>query len=159
MLADAEAYPRGIGGAVIDFFVAGVPVPKGSAKAFMRPGAKFPTVMQDNSEKQKPWASAIGYAAQQEVFEAVQVGPVAIEICFYLPRLKGHYGTGKNAGTVKAAAPTYHTSKPDLDKLIRCVKDALTGIVWKDDAQVATVKAVKMYGEQPGARIKIEPLK
>lgn len=144
---------------MIEFFVAGVPVPKGSAKAFMRPGAKFPTVMQDNREKQKPWASAIGYAAQQEVAESIQAGAVEINILFHMPRLKGHYGTGKNGGTLKASAPTYHTSKPDLDKLIRCVKDALTGIVWKDDSQVATVCASKVYSEQPGAQIKISPLK
>lgn len=143
---------------MISFFVAGVPVPKGSAKAFMRPGMKHPSVVQDNKEKQKPWASAIGYAAQQEVTEPIQAGPVAVDILFYMPRLKGHYGTGKNAGVVKESAPTYHTAKPDLDKLVRCVKDALTGIVWKDDAQVATVQAVKMYSEQPGARIRIEPL-
>ena len=144
---------------MISFFVAGVPVPKGSAKAFMRPGSKFPTVMQDNREKQKPWASSIGYAAQREIAEAIQAGPVAVQILFHMPRPKSHYGTGKNAGNVKKSAPIYHTAKPDLDKLVRCVKDALTGIVWKDDAQVATVQAWKMYSEQPGARIRIEPLK
>lgn len=141
------------------FFVAGVPVPKGSAKAFMRPGSKFPTVMQDNRDKQKPWASAIGYTAQQSGVQCIEHGPVAISVTFYLPRLKGHYGTGKNAGTVKLSAPTYHTSKPDLDKLLRCVKDALTGIAWKDDAQVAVVNELeKVYSSHPGALITIEAL-
>ena len=143
------------GGAVIDFFVGGVPVPKGSAKAFMRPGAKYPTVMQDNRDKQKPWASAIGYAAQREVQEVIQDGPISIRVGFYMPRPKGHYGTGKNVGVLKGNAPYYHTSKPDLDKLIRCVKDALTGIVWKDDSQVVMVEASKMYGEVAGARIAV----
>lgn len=143
---------------MIDFFVAGIPVPKGSAKAFMRPGAKFPTVMQDNREKQKPWASAIGYAAQQTGIKKVESWPVSITVTFYMPRPKGHYGTGKNSETLKVSAPIYHIAKPDLDKLVRCVKDALTGIVWKDDSQVATVKAMKMYSEQPGARIMIERL-
>ena len=75
-----------------------------------------------------------------------------------MPRLKGHYGTGKNAGTLKPSAPLFHTSKPDLDKLVRCIKDALTGIAWKDDAQVSLVCATKVYDEQPGARISIKPL-
>lgn len=139
------------------FFVAGVPVPKGSAKAFMRKGMKFPVVIQDNAEKQKPWASSIGYAAQQEGV-AMSTGPVAIEVSFVMPRLKSHYGTGKNAEALKPSAPRFHTSKPDLDKLIRCVKDALTGIAWKDDAQVAEVKSGKVYGEAPGVWIEIRNL-
>lgn len=140
------------------FFVAGVPVPKGSAKAFMRKGMKLPVVVQDNAEKQKPWASSVGYAAQQAGVKMMQSGPVRVEVSFFMPRPRSHYGTGRNAGKVKAAAPSCHTSKPDLDKLVRCVKDALTGIAWKDDAQVAEVVARKGYVDQPGAKITISAL-
>lgn len=141
------------------FFVAGIPVPKGSAKAFMRKGMKLPVVVQDNADKQKPWASAIGYAAQQAGVEMIVGGPVAIGVTFYMPRTKGHFGAGKNAGTVKASAPKYHVSKPDLDKLLRCVKDALTGIAWTDDSQVAVITNLeKIYDVQPGAHITIEAL-
>lgn len=143
---------------MISFFVAGTPVPKGSAKAFMRKGMKHPVVIQDNREKQKPWASAIGYAAQQEVIEILDNVPVSIEIIFNMPRPKCHYGTGKNRGTLKDSAPWYHTSKPDLDKLVRCVKDALTGVVWKDDSMVAIVVSKKVYSDTPGARITITEL-
>jgi Holliday junction resolvase RusA-like endonuclease len=141
------------------FFVAGVPVPKGSAKAFMSKAMKFPVVVQDNVEKQKPWASAVGYAAQQVGVEMIHNGPIALGITFYMPRTKSHFGTGKNAGTVKPSAPTYHTAKPDLDKLVRCVKDALTGIAWKDDAQVSVITNLeKVYDVQPGAHITISKL-
>lgn len=141
------------------FFVAGVPVPKGSAKAFMRPGSKFPTVMQDNREKQKPWASAIAYTAQQSGVEYVERGPIRLSVIFYMPRLGSHFGTGKNSGILKPGAPVYHTAKPDLDKLLRCAKDALTGIAWKDDAQVTEVLDLrKIYGDYPGAFITIEAL-
>jgi len=140
------------------FFVPGVPVPKGSAKAFMNKGMKFPVVIQDNVEKQKPWASSIGYSAQMSGFE-VKNGPVSIGVTFYMPRLKSHFGTGKNSERVKDSAPTYHISKPDLDKLIRCVKDALTGIAWKDDSQVCVcTRLEKIYSLQPGALITIEYL-
>jgi Holliday junction resolvase RusA-like endonuclease len=142
---------------MVSFFVAGIPVPKGSAKAFMNKGMRFPVVVQDNAEKQRPWASSIGYAAQQEGAGMIS-GPVEIKIVFYMPYLKSHYGTGKNANTLKANAPTYHTSKPDLDKLIRCVKDALTGIAWRDDSQVAVVSAGKCYGLNPGAQISVSPI-
>lgn len=42
-----------------------------------------------------------------------------------------------------------HTSKPDLDNLIKAVKDGLNGIVWVDDAQVVRVAAEKKYSENP----------
>jgi Holliday junction resolvase RusA-like endonuclease len=142
---------------MMSFFVAGIPVPKGSAKAFMRKGMKFPAVVQDNAERQKPWASSIGYAAQQEGI-AMMSGPVEIRIIFFMPYRKSHFGTGKNANTLKPNVEKYHTSKPDLDKLIRCVKDALTGIAWRDDSQVAVVCAGKCYGLEPGARITVSPI-
>jgi len=37
------------------------------------------------------------------------------------------------------------TVKPDLDKLIRLVLDALTGVAFQDDAQVCRVEAQKRY--------------
>jgi Holliday junction resolvase RusA-like endonuclease len=142
---------------MVSFFVAGIPVPKGSAKAFMRKGMKFPVVVQDNAEKQKPWASSIGYAAQQAGAILLN-GPVEIKIVFFMPYRKSHFGTGKNADKLKVNSTQYHTSKPDLDKLIRCVKDALTGIAWRDDSQVAVVSAGKCYGLNPGAQIYVSPI-
>ncbi len=37
------------------------------------------------------------------------------------------------------------TCKPDLDNLIKAVKDSVNGIVWLDDAQVTEMRAVKVY--------------
>jgi Holliday junction resolvase RusA-like endonuclease len=48
------------------------------------------------------------------------------------------------------------TVKPDLDNLLKAVKDALKGIVWVDDSQVTTVTANKIYSEQPGVVIRVE---
>lgn len=50
------------------------------------------------------------------------------------------------------------TVKPDIDKLIRAVLDALTGVAYKDDSQVIMVTATKHYardGEREGARIEV----
>ncbi len=141
---------------MISFFVAGTPVPKGSAKAFVVKGRAI--VTQDNGAKQKPWASAISYTAAQHK-SALIIGPVSISVIFTMPRLKGHYGTGSKAALIKQNAPLYHTSKPDLDKLLRCVKDALTGVIWKDDSQVAIVSRLsKSYGDRPGVLITVEEL-
>jgi Holliday junction resolvase RusA-like endonuclease len=136
-------------------FVPGVPVPKGSAKSFYSPKSKRIVTMQDNRDRQKPWASMISYFAQEAGCEVSQ-GPMSLRLSFTMPRPKSHYGTGKNASVLKPAAPINHTSTPDLDKLIRCVKDALTGVAWRDDSQVCFVVARKAYGDLPGVSMAIE---
>ena len=45
------------------------------------------------------------------------------------------------------------TVYPDLDKLCRATFDALTGILWADDAQVIEVTATKTYGEREGVLV------
>jgi Holliday junction resolvase RusA-like endonuclease len=143
---------------MISFFVPGVPTPKGSAKGFYIKALDRVVITQDNGAKQKPWASMIAVIAQ-DLFSKPIEGPVMISMAFRMPRLKGHFGSGKNAGVVKATAPVYHVSKPDCDKLQRCVWDALTGIAWKDDSQVAIVAhASKKYGDNPGVFIKISEI-
>jgi crossover junction endodeoxyribonuclease RusA len=49
---------------------------------------------------------------------------------------------------------------PDLDKLVRCICDALTDAgVWKDDAQVCVLVAAKRYTNGlPGVLIQIAEL-
>lgn len=140
-------------------WVPGVPIPKGSAKAFYIKALGRAVVTQDNADRQKPWASMIAIVAQEHFAKPIE-GPVMISVAFKMPRLKGHFGSGKNAGVVKPTAPIYHTSKPDLDKLLRCIKDALTGIAWKDDSQVSAVAHLsKKYGDAPGAFIQISEIK
>lgn len=134
---------------MITFFVPGVPVAKGSAKAFFRKGMKFPVVVQDNVEKQRPWASLISLKAEEAGCTPV-TGGCALTLLFWMPRPKCHY---RASGELKPAARVPHTKKPDLDKLLRCVKDALSGIAYQDDSQVTRIEAKKEYlhmGRQPG---------
>jgi len=39
----------------------------------------------------------------------------------------------------------YHTGRPDTDNLAKAVLDSLTGIAWRDDAQVSQLTASKIY--------------
>lgn len=140
----------------VSFFIAGVPVPKGSAKAFMRPGMRFPVVIQDNRDKQKPWASAIASEAATH-FSTLWSGPVWLKLAFYMPRPKGHFG----AKGLRPSAPEFPTTKPDLDKLVRCAKDALKGTAYEDDSQVVAIDASKHYvteTNKPGVAIQIQPI-
>lgn len=132
----------------ISFRCNGVPQTKGSAKAFMRPGMKFPVVTNDNA-KCKPWQAGVTQAAADTFTGEPWRGPVMLTLVFYMPRPKGHYRTGKNAELLRESAPVHHAVKPDLDKLLRAVKDGLKGVVYLDDAQVVWVNARKEYASVP----------
>lgn len=49
---------------------------------------------------------------------------------------------------------TPHTGRPDLDNIIKGL-DALNGIVFADDAQIAQLSAMKTYGIDPRVVIQI----
>lgn len=51
-----------------------------------------------------------------------------------------------------------HTKQPDVDKLLRALMDALTGIVWVDDSQVSFVAVNKSYAwnGKPGAFVVVD---
>jgi Holliday junction resolvase RusA-like endonuclease len=152
----------------LTFFVSGTPIPKGSAKAFafkQKGTGKLRTIVtQTNNEKQKPWASSVSFAAEMMMKledRPLIGGPIALGLTFIMPRPKAHYRTGKNSHLLRDDAPTWHTSTPDLDKLVRSVGDALTGRVWKDDSQVCILSPPpsKKYGDRPGVHITIIELK
>jgi Holliday junction resolvase RusA-like endonuclease len=50
----------------------------------------------------------------------------------------------------------WHTGKPDADNILKAVCDALNGIVWHDDSQVAFARVLKQYGEEARLEIDIE---
>ena len=58
----------------------------------------------------------------------------------------------------KSVKRLFPTVPPDLDKYIRGVNDALTGIAYIDDSQVISIRATKGYAEIPGVDIEISNL-
>jgi Holliday junction resolvase RusA-like endonuclease len=53
----------------------------------------------------------------------------------------------------------YKDTKPDLDNLEKIVGDALNGVAWIDDSQIADKGGSrKVYGDMPGLRVTIEAL-
>ena len=148
--------------AELQLFAAGIPVPKGSMKAFMRPGMKHPVLTHDNL-KSAPWAQSVKWEAlrvkQARSWPLAEAGePLRIDCVFYLPRPKGHYGSGAKSVILKPSAPVHHTTKPDRDKLLRNICDALKGIIYSDDSQLVSGITDKKYADAthpPGATITI----
>lgn len=137
----------------ISFEVRGVPVTQGSMRAAVsRYGT--PYVQQDHRSNLVAWRHAVNDEVRDAFAMRVAFdGEVTLTLHFYLPRPKGHFGTGRNAGVLKDSAPRRPTGKPDLDKLVRAVMDAVKGVGYKDDAQVVSLRVDKWYAtdtRQPG---------
>jgi Holliday junction resolvase RusA-like endonuclease len=122
----------------LTFRVWGVAQPKGSTKAFLPKGWTRPIITSANP-KNKGWQQLVAEAcgrARDEVGAELLTGPVRLLVAFYLPRPKS-----------LPKRVVQHTRKPDLDKLLRSVKDGLKAVGWKDDSQVVDVIAIKRYAD------------
>jgi len=78
--------------------------------------------------------------------------PIKISMFFYMPIPKSTYASKKKLmerGWIR------HTKKPDLDNLVKFVKDCLNGIVYRDDSQVFSIQAEKIYSNDPKTEIYI----
>lgn len=139
----------------LSFTVPGIPVPQGS-KRFVGNGR-----MIEANAGLKPWRAEVIAAA----IEAADANPdwvstssrratYAARVEFQFPRPKAHLGTQG----VKPGAPVHHGTRPDLDKLIRSVFDALTqsGVIG-DDSQIVKLVGGKYYGP-PCLVVKLERL-
>jgi len=121
-----------------------MPVPQGSKRVIRG------NLIEMADARLRSWRQDIAAVSSQQMQGHLPwQGPVMVAISFYLPRPKAHYGTGKNSERLKPQAPAYPATHPDIDKLIRSVLDAMTGIVFHDDRQVVVIQAGKYYG-QPG---------
>jgi crossover junction endodeoxyribonuclease RusA len=145
----------------ISFFVAGKPQPRGSKRAFpfKRKNGKLGVAVSDMNPNSKDWMGSIAQAAQAAMDgQPPIIGPVSVSLQFIMPRPASHHVGGKKDRPLKPTAPDYHTIKPDRGKLARAVEDALTAIVYADDAQAAAGPIEKIYGQRPGVNIYVTEL-
>lgn len=71
-------------------------------------------------------------------------GAVSVTLLCHFPRPKGHF----NTKGLSSKAPEHHTQKPDAENCAKAVLDALTGICWKDDAQVCSLAVHKTWTDK-----------
>ena len=128
----------------------GIPAPQGSKKI-----GRYGQLI-ESCEALKPWRELIiADAKQQGVTEPID-RPIGVALVFCFPRPKRHFTTN---GQVKANAPRFKTTRPDLDKCTRAVLDSLTlaGMI-KDDSLVYSITVYKRYcsqNEDPGVHITV----
>ena len=128
------------------FVVRGIPVPQGSLKPIRSASTGRAIVLPP--AKLAEWRQRIALAAGDAMGERPPfAGAISLSLRLAMPGPRGDYGTGRNAERLKPSAPPHHVKRPDLDKLTRAVKDALTGTVYGDDSQVVRLEASKLYAD------------
>lgn len=130
----------------ISFTVYGIAAGKGSTTSRFVPerGRTF-THSPKNTQN---WERLVKDVAQQHVPpDGLLDGPLQMQLRFYLPKPK----------SAPKRRRTWPDKKPDLDKLIRAVGDALTGVIYTDDARIVTITASKDYGVTPRVEIAVGP--
>lgn len=137
--------PRAVVDAAQTFtlFVRGKPQPQGS-KRHVGGG-----VMIEAVRGLAAWRIDVRDALNEAWHEEPRDGAVMVNLAFLFLRPK----------SVSEKKRPHMTVKPDTDKLARAVLDAMTSVVIRDDAQVVTLAASKMYGPETGVAISVEWLR
>jgi Holliday junction resolvase RusA-like endonuclease len=122
--------------------ISGLPVPQGSMKTWIHNGKPIIT---SASKGLKEWrrlvADQASTAMQGRAPIPKETHAVSIALIFFLPR---------PASALKSQrAPR---TAPDIDKLVRAVFDALTGVAYEDDSQVIHLVSSKEYADARAAR-------
>ncbi len=124
--------------------IPGPPVAKKRPR-FARRG-KFVTVFncQETEEGKIRWEMK----AQAGDMKAPRGVPVALHVGLYMP-IPASWSKKKQAN------PGPHVSKPDIDNMLKTIKDCGNGVLWDDDSQINFVRAGKAYSDDPRTLIDI----
>jgi len=119
----------------IAFSVEGKPIQQGSMRAFNN------RIVHNKTKELMEWRSRVGQAAHVAGCTPID-GAITITMRFRYQR-------------PRSVTRTQPTVPPDLDKQIRSILDALTGIAYKDDSQVVEITATKEYHQDQGVDVTI----
>ena len=125
----------------ISFTVPGVPVPQ-SRPRVSRYGTYYPAKVKSYRE----YIATVAKAAMRGR-EPLR-GALGMYCTFFFTPPKS---TPKKTLSIMYGA--YHTKKPDADNLVKAVQDAVNGICYADDSQIAVLNARKYYADT--ARVEV----
>ncbi len=136
---------------------------KGSYRAIVRGNHAF---LDNADEHLAEWTNLIKLAWQHQRLAVGQTLPPVSENCFDVyvtcefSRPKNHFGSGKNAEVQKPNSPPDECCKrkPDADKILRAILDALQGFCWKDDCQIVRCTLSKFWSDKDLTTILISEL-
>jgi Holliday junction resolvase RusA-like endonuclease len=135
---------------VIEFVINCEPHGKGRARSFVRNGhfGHYTPEKTVNYEKLVAQTARIAMNKTKPFDSAVELSVFAVR------SIPASWPKKRRAAALDGTE--LPTSKPDLDNIVKSVKDGCNGIAWKDDSQVVMLQAAKAYGLQPYVRVQIK---
>ena len=139
-------------GTHLGFTVPGVPGAKGRARAFALKGTG--KIRMFTPAKTERYESLIrdAFALQVKAEVIPYTGPVEMHVKAYyaIPKSKPKWWKAMAQSETLAV-----TKKPDMDNIVKVVKDALNNIAYRDDSQVFRDIGEKFYSERPRVEVQI----
>lgn len=134
-----EYYERAI------FFINGLPIPKGRARATAR--GKYTILYTPTATRE--YEDYVAEVASKHIPKTGMImGPITISLTFYMKAPKRY----------AKKTDTPHVTRPDVDNLAKAILDGLEGTMYKNDAQVTTLYAHKCYGDKLRVGVSISEL-
>jgi Holliday junction resolvase RusA-like endonuclease len=134
---------------MISFFVPGPPTAKGRAKV----GRVGGHVRMFTPEKTVKYESTVALFASQAMGDRnLFDGPVALDLLLLMGVPVSWSGKKRNLALSGEIIPE---TKPDCSNVLKAVEDAMNGIVFLDDKQIADLNVKKRYASTPGVMVKV----
>ncbi len=143
---------------MIQFTVHGVPVPEGRPRhkllgRWMQVGRQKvlanPKIITYKPTESEQWCKTVKQMAMRGRPSSLMTGSLELWCIFYMPRPK--------------SKPLHrfpdHIYKPDLDNLVKSIKDAMEGVVYHNDSQITVEHIQKLYADDglPRVIVRVKP--
>ena len=142
---------------MIRFVVPAIPVaqPRQRTRVVGKGGRYFAHNYTPTSAPVNAFKAAVQQAAAAVYSGPPLEGPIALAVLFVLPRPK------RLLWKTRPMPRDWQPARPDEDNLSKAVRDALEGILWRNDSQICLPLAAKMVAagrEQPHVVIQVQDL-
>ena len=106
-------------------------------------------------ERTQRWEQAASWEARRQYQGKPLEGPVGLTVVaeFGIPSSWPKWKREQAEDGMVA-----HTIKPDASNVLKAVEDALQGVLFRDDSQIASVMIDKWYGSEPRVIVEVRAL-
>jgi len=126
----------------LSFVVLGEPTPEGSTRAYYIKALDRTVTTHQNKKSLEAWRNRVATEAQRALegreWKCDSASAYSVSVDFVLSR----------PASVPEHRRIHPTVKPDIDKLVRAINDALTSILFVDDCQVVSMTMTKDYSDE-----------
>lgn len=122
-----------------------------------RDGGSIIVNVTDDNKDSDAWKKHIARIAHEEYSGPLFEGALRVEFVFFRERPKSHF-TSAGLLNKEGRSTPYPITRPDVLKYARAAEDALTKLIWADDAIIVDEVIKKFWGSPARVEITVEEL-